>query len=294
MIQRTLFLALLLTWSPALWAQRPGETPVRAESVTLLSGRTASVSFPRLEPGRLYRVRVILESQTAPSDDGWIEVKGAASQGLTGRLILSRMNPVTAVSVTAKASESPALTLTAGGAPGESYRVRVEWQAVPMARMPGVTFTPSPNQNARPANVTVTAIVVHATVGPTLQGNVNWFLTPRSQVSAHYLVAQDGTIVQMVEDTARAWHAGVSELEGVRGVNDFSIGIEIVNRNDGVDPYTDAQYASLAAIIRHVREQYWVPDSRIISHEAVARPPGRKNDPKGFDFQRLLRMLREP
>jgi N-acetyl-anhydromuramyl-L-alanine amidase AmpD len=122
---------------------------------------------------------------------------------------------------------------------------------------------------------------------------VRWFLVPESQVSAHFTVGKDGKIVQMVEDTARAWHAGVSELDGVRGVNDFSVGIEIVNLNDGRDPYTDAQYEAVANIIRHLREQYYLPDSRIVSHEHVARPPGRKSDPKGFDFQRLFRMLRE-
>jgi len=100
----------------------------------------------------------------------------------------------------------------------------------------------------------------------------------------------NGKIGQMVEDTARAWHAGVSELEGVKGVNDFSVGIEIVNFNDGKDPFTDAQYEAVAAIIRHLREQYDIPDSRIVSHEHVARPVGRKSDPKGFDFMRLLRL----
>jgi N-acetylmuramoyl-L-alanine amidase len=292
---RHLFLLPLLLLCPAdSMAQRPGETPVRSESVYLLTGRTATVTLRRLEPGRPYLLRIVLESQTAPSDDGWVEVEGPRSQVLIGRSILSRMGASVAMSATAKADENPVVKVTAGGALGEGYVVRVEWQAVPITRMPGVPFIPSPNQNARPPGTVVTAIVVHATVGPTLQGNINWFLTPRSQVSAHYLVAQDGTIVQMVEDTARAWHAGVSELEGVRGVNDFSVGIEIVNRNDGIDPYTDAQYASVAAIIRHVREQYWVPDSRIVSHETVARPAGRKNDPKGFDFQRLLKLLREP
>jgi N-acetylmuramoyl-L-alanine amidase len=233
---------------------------------------------------------VLLASYTGPSGEAGAEVSlDGIDRPLQG--VLGAADPVLTATITPTTPEGVRLRVTGVGALGEVSRVRVEWRAAPVARMPGVTFIPSPNQNARPPGATVTAVVVHATVGPTLQENVNWFLTPRSQVSAHYLVDKDGSIVQMVEDTARAWHAGVSELEGVRGVNDFSVGIEIVNRNDGLDPYTDAQYASVAAIIRHLREQYAIPDSRIVSHEAVARPVGRKSDPKGFDFGRLLRML---
>src|SRR5438105_5381611 len=166
----------------------------------------------------------------------------------------------------------------------------MDWRSMPIARMVGVQFIPALHQNLRPPGATVNTVVVHATVSPTLESTVSWFLAPESQVSAHYTVGKDGKIAQMVEDSARAWHAGVSELEGVKGVNDFSVGIEIVNLNDGKDPYTDAQYEAVAAIIRHLREQYDIPDSRIVSHEFVARPPGRKSDPKGFDFKRLLKM----
>jgi N-acetylmuramoyl-L-alanine amidase/AmpD protein len=80
-------------------------------------------------------------------------------------------------------------------------------------------------------------------------------------------------------------------LEGQESVNRFSVGIEIVNRNDGIDPFTDAQYEAVAAIIKHLRESYTIPDARIVSHEAIALPPGRKSDPVGFDFPRLFKLL---
>ncbi|MEP6757238.1 MAG: N-acetylmuramoyl-L-alanine amidase [Chthonomonadales bacterium] len=153
--------------------------------------------------------------------------------------------------------------------------------------LPGRSFVSSPNFGPRPEGSTIDCIVVHATVIETLKGTVDRFLDLPHSVSAHYVVDRDGTTVQMVRDEDRAWHAGASELEGKKGVNDFSIGIEMVNRNDGVDPYPDAQYEAVARIIRHIRDSYDVPDTRIVSHQFIARPQGRKNDPKGFDFVRL-------
>ena len=159
--------------------------------------------------------------------------------------------------------------------------------------MPGMSFVSSPNFGLRSVDAMVDCIVIHATVIDTLQGTVDRFLDLGPAVSAHYVVDRDGAIVQMVRDEDKAWHAGVSELEGKKGVNDFSIGIEMVNRNDGADPYPDAQYEAVARIIRGVRKSYDVPDNRIVSHESIARPTGRKNDPKGFDFDKLKRLAAE-
>jgi N-acetyl-anhydromuramyl-L-alanine amidase AmpD len=157
--------------------------------------------------------------------------------------------------------------------------------------MPGVNWIASPNQGVRPNGSNVNSVVVHATVIPSLEKTVYHFLNQGSQVSAHYVVGKDGTVVQMVDDTARAWHAGVSELAGTKNVNDFSVGIEIVNLNDGKDRFTEAQYKAVASIVHHLRQQYFIPDSRIVSHERVALPAGRKNDPKGFSFAHLLKLL---
>ena len=159
--------------------------------------------------------------------------------------------------------------------------------------MPGTSFVSSPNFSPRPIDAIVDCIVVHATVIDTLQGTVDRFLDLGPAVSAQYVVDRDGTTVQMVRDEDKAWHAGVSELDGIKGVNDFSIGIEMVNRNDGSDPYPDAQYEAVARIIKRVRKSNIVPDNRIVSHEFIARPMGRKNDPKGFDFDKLKRLATE-
>jgi N-acetyl-anhydromuramyl-L-alanine amidase AmpD len=155
----------------------------------------------------------------------------------------------------------------------------------------GYKVAESPNYSDRPLFSNVDCIVLHSTAQDSLQDTVTYFENPDSQVSAHFVVDKDGTVVQMVPLTKRAWHAGVSVLDGVPGVNDYSIGIEMVNRNDGKDPYTDAQYHAVAEIIRRCREHYRIPDSRIVSHAEIALPPGRKSDPLGFDFSRLRKLI---
>jgi len=96
----------------------------------------------------------------------------------------------------------------------------------------------------------------------------------------------------MVRVEKRAWHAGSSVLDGVGKVNDFSVGIEMVNLNDGQDPYSPEQLEAVAGIIRHIRTKYDVPDSRIVSHAQIALPAGRKSDPVGCDFDKIRTLAR--
>ena len=110
-----------------------------------------------------------------------------------------------------------------------------------------------------------------------------------SQVSAHYMLDRDGKIYQLVGDEKRAWHAGVSALNGVpTDVNGRSIGIEIVNDGSGNTPFTEAQYKSLNQLVGHLKQRYDVPMKNIVGHKEVALPRGRKTDPApNFDWNRL-------
>lgn len=151
----------------------------------------------------------------------------------------------------------------------------------------------SPNQSVRPWMQQITCVVVHATATRSLDETLAIFSSPTQHVSAHFVVDKDGTVVQTVPVQNRAWHAGVSRLGNDANVNDFSVGIEMVNANDGRDPYTDQQYAAVAAIIRLLRTQCSIPDNRIVTHSQIALPPGRKQDPIGFDMGRLRREAAE-
>src|SRR3569832_1317965 len=96
--------------------------------------------------------------------------------------------------------------------------------------------------NRRPDDAVIDTIVLHSTVIPTLEATTRAFYDTKSQVSSHFTIGKDGSIVQNVSTIKRAWHAGVSKDKlGRENLNNFSIGIELVNLNDGKDPYAPAQ-----------------------------------------------------
>lgn len=175
----------------------------------------------------------------------------------------------------------------------ELRRLIAVQQPLPIVGLPNTKYLQSPNWGVRSLGDRIDTVVVHSTVIDTLEGTERAFLDDKvRRVSAHYVVDRDGTIVQMVDERRTAWHAGVSELDGRTGVNDFSVGVELVNLNDGNDPYPEAQLQSLIRIIQDLRTRHDIPDDRIVSHEFVARPVGRKNDPKNFDFVALKKRLK--
>jgi N-acetylmuramoyl-L-alanine amidase len=144
----------------------------------------------------------------------------------------------------------------------------------------------SPNFNFRPKDGPIDTIVVHSTVIPTLELTTQAFQRTASQVSAHFTIGRDGSIIQNVSTFDRAWQAGVGkDAEGRTNPNNYSIGIELVNLNDGKQDYPEAQLMALCGIIAEMKRRF--PIKQITSHEFIAQPPGRKNDPKGFPWQRL-------
>jgi N-acetyl-anhydromuramyl-L-alanine amidase AmpD len=85
----------------------------------------------------------------------------------------------------------------------------------------------------------------------------------------------------------RAWHAGRSIWKGREGCNDYSIGIELVNLNDGQDPYPEVQHQANLALCAYLAHKYSINPEDIIGHVDIAIPPGRKTDPRGYDLNRL-------
>ena len=154
------------------------------------------------------------------------------------------------------------------------------------------SFVASPNCDERPPAAEINCIVLHSTVEPTTEGTMGIFLDPARKVSAHFVVGKDGRVVQMVPIEKRAWHAGTSVLEGIGRVNDYSIGIEMVNLNNGKVPYPQPQLDAVAGLIRFIRSRYPIPDERIVSHAQIALPAGRKTDPEGFDFTKIKALAR--
>lgn len=132
----------------------------------------------------------------------------------------------------------------------------------------------SPNFDARPAGAAVDAIVLHSTEG-LMPGTAHWLCNPTSQVSAHYVIARDGAVYNLVPVDNRAWHAGVSVYNGRAEWNDFSIGIELEHVR-GSD-YPTAQMAALDWLCRHLIATYPIRRDLIAAHRWLA--PSRKIDP---------------
>lgn len=170
----------------------------------------------------------------------------------------------------------------------------IDWEALAQDfkfTAPGknrVVWVDSPNINARPEGTVIDTIVLHHTASTNLAGTVKWFTMPESKVSCHFTVGKDGSIVQMVMEQMRGWHAGAStDAHGRKNVNDFSIGIEIVNKGDGKDPYTEDQLDAVESLVAVLVR--WYPIRQIVSHEYIAEPQGRKNDPINFPWERMER-----
>ena len=96
-----------------------------------------------------------------------------------------------------------------------------------------VISAPSPNHDARPPGQAVDILVLHYTAMADAEGALARLCDPEAKVSAHYLIAEDGTIYQMVSEARRAWHAGVSHWAGASDINARSIGIELANPGPG-------------------------------------------------------------
>jgi len=111
---------------------------------------------------------------------------------------------------------------------------------------------------------------------------------PEAKVSAHYLIDEDGRILRLVDESKRAWHAGVSCWQGRERLNDCSIGIEIVNPGHewGYRPFTEAQYRALEWLCPPLMSKFAIPPLRVLAHSDIA--PDRKEDPgELFDWRRL-------
>ena len=146
----------------------------------------------------------------------------------------------------------------------------------------------SPNFDVRATSVTM--IVLHYTGMESAEAALDRLADPLSKVSAHYVVAEDGVVVRMVDEAARAWHAGRAWWRGISDVNSASIGIEIVNPGHefGYRPFPTPQMDAVEALVGDVARRRHIAPGMIVGHSDVA--PARKEDPgELFDWPRLAR-----
>ncbi len=143
----------------------------------------------------------------------------------------------------------------------------------------GAEVRPSPNFGDRRDGKHVSILLLHYTGMPDGPGAEAWLCDPASEVSCHYIVHEDGRIVQMVRESDRAWHAGASQWAGETDINSCSVGIEIVNPGHpgGLPGFPPAQIAAVTELSRGIVDRYGIAPERVLAHSDVA--PGRKLDP---------------
>jgi N-acetylmuramoyl-L-alanine amidase len=131
-------------------------------------------------------------------------------------------------------------------------------------------------------------LVLHYTGMRTADEAVARLCDPEAQVSAHYVVDEDGAILRLVAEERRAWHAGKGAWQGETDCNAASIGIEIVNPGHefGYRDFPEVQIDAVISLINDIRTRWTIPDARIIGHSDLA--PERKQDPgERFPWKRL-------
>ncbi|MBB1091374.1 N-acetylmuramoyl-L-alanine amidase [Rhodopseudomonas pseudopalustris] len=138
---------------------------------------------------------------------------------------------------------------------------------------------PSPNFGERNKARRPDMIVLHYTGMPDVEGALTRLCKAGTEVSAHYVVLEDGRILQCVPESKRAWHAGVAKWAGEDDINSCSIGIEIINRGHdwGYPDYPLRQIAAVITLCRGIIIRRNVPPHRVLGHSDVA--PSRKKDP---------------
>ena len=131
-------------------------------------------------------------------------------------------------------------------------------------------------------------VVLHCTES-SAAGALAWLTAKDAMpVSAHYLISKAGDLVQMVGENNVSYHAGgtkekPSSWRGAGKVNERSVGIELENRNDGLDPYPPAQLTVCLWLVLRACRRFGLTAEEVVGHADV--DPGRKSDPRGFPWE---------
>ncbi len=135
---------------------------------------------------------------------------------------------------------------------------------------------PSPNHGPRRDPV-IDMLVLHYTAIDKA-ATLARLCDPAAEVSAHYVIDEDGTVYALVPESERAWHAGLSFWRGHGDINSRSVGIELVNSGDR--PFATAQIESLIGLCRSILARHPIPPQNVVGHSDIA--PARKIDPGRF------------
>lgn len=142
-----------------------------------------------------------------------------------------------------------------------------------------ISARPSPNYGERVGLDGISMLVLHYTGMTSCEGALDRLCDPRTDVSAHFLIDEDGTTYRLVADENRAWHAGHAFWRGLTDINSASIGIELVNpgHEHGYRDFPDIQITALIELCYGLIDKHNIPAYGVVGHSDIA--PGRKDDP---------------
>jgi len=149
-----------------------------------------------------------------------------------------------------------------------------------------ITKYKSPNYNSR-NNSKVQLIIIHYTALKNTSDAISYLCKKEKKVSSHYLISQNGTVYNLVEDKYRAWHAGEAFWNEIIDINSISIGIELdYNPNGKNNKFSVKMIYSLKKLILKLQKNYKINKNSILAHSDIA--PFRKKDPgKNFPWKSL-------
>lgn len=154
-----------------------------------------------------------------------------------------------------------------------------------------MTFIDAPSPNFDERSAPITMIVLHYTGMKDAESAIARLRDPAAKVSSHYLVAEDGTVLRLVDEAKRAWHAGASHWRACDDVNSASVGIEIVNPGHefGYRPFPDEQIDAVIRLVSAIKDRHQITRGNVVGHSDIA--PARKRDPgELFPWHRFARL----
>lgn len=142
-----------------------------------------------------------------------------------------------------------------------------------------ITANPSRNFSDRRDGKKPRLLILHYTDTKTTKEAIDILCDPAQQVSAHYVISDDGEIFRLVEEDKRAWHAGRSFWAGEEDINSISIGIEIQNHghSNGYTSFSSKQMQAVRDLCLDIIKRHGIQPQNILGHSDIA--PGRKQDP---------------
>jgi len=149
----------------------------------------------------------------------------------------------------------------------------------------------SPNFNLpKRSKKKINFIIIHYTGMKKEKSAINKLCNPKSDVSSHYFIKENGIVLNLVPDLYQAWHAGKSRWKNFKSLNKYSIGIEIHNpgHNKNYKNFSSKQINSLVYLLKHLMKIYKITYKNVLGHSDIS--PYRKKDPgEKFPWRQLAK-----